>query len=529
MTAMGNEPRAIYRFDRFMLDLIRGALLAEDGSVLPLRPKSFELLRHMVVNAGRLMDRDELMQAVWPGVFVTDDSVAQCIKDIRRALDDQMQRILRTVPRRGYLLDVSVSCATPAAAVPSGAMMVGDAPLPMPDANRPMLLVLPFETIGGDPEQHYLADGIADDLVTDLTHYHDLSVVTPARHRRGSLSAESSDFTVPEKVTYVFAGSLRRSGGRNRVTVQLNDAKTGVNIWAERFDRPLDQLFALQEELAERLPNYLVTQIERDSIRRARRRPTDSLDAYELCLQGRELHSRATEADTLRARELFDRAIEIDPDYAKAYAWQAYTVQRGFTHLWGEPRGRPAAALALTLARRAVDIEPDSSFCLGRLAFVLLLNEAWDEALDTARAGVRANPCAAGARYFYGEALTHAGDPAEAEREFRLALSLDPFHPPAWRAALGRALLVAGRLQEALMELRFFVARLPGYAPGLHSLAVAAAEAGEIGEAHTAVRSLLGVHPDLTVRRAGDCLFFRDPALTERFRAGLRAGGMPEA
>jgi TolB-like protein/Tfp pilus assembly protein PilF len=525
---MGNEPRAIYRFDRFTLDLIRGALLAEDGSVLPLRPKSFDLLRHMVVNAGRLMDRDELMQAVWPGVFVTDDSIAQCIKDIRRALDDQMQRILRTVPRRGYLLDVSVSCATPAAAVPPGAMTVGDAPLPTPDANRPMLLVLPFENIGGDPEQRYLADGIADDLVTDLTHYHDLCVVTPAGQRRGSLSAESSDFKVPEAVTYVFAGSLRRSGGRNRVTVRLNDARTGVNIWAERFDRPLDELFALQEELAERLPNYLVTQIERDSIRRARRRPTDSLDAYELCLQGRELHSRATEADTLRARELFARAIEIDPDYAKAYAWQAYTVQRGFTHLWGDPRGRPAAELALALARRAVEIDPDSSFCLGRLAFVLLLNEAWDEALDTARAGVRANPCAAGARFFYGEALTHAGDPAEAEREFRLALSLDPFHPPAWRASLGRALLVAGRLQEALTELRFFVARLPGYVPGLHSLAAAAAEAGEIEEARAAVRSLLGAHPDLTVRRAGDCLFFRDPALTERFRAGLRAGGMPE-
>lgn len=522
---MGNAPRAIYYFDRFTLDLIRGALLAEDGSALPLRPKSFDLLRHMVVNAGRLMDRDELMQAVWPGVFVTDDSIAQCIKDIRRALDDQMQRILRTVPRRGYLLDVSVSCAT------HPSMTVGDVvpPLPTPDANRPMLLVLPFENIGGDPEQHYLADGIADDLVTDLTHYHDLCVVTPAGQRRGSLSSELSDFTVPEEVTYIFTGSLRRSGGRNRVTVRLNDARTGVNIWAERFDRPLDELFALQEELAERLPNYLVTQIERDSMRRARRRPTDSLDAYELCLRGRELHSRATEADTLRARELFARAIEIDPDYAKAYAWQAYTVQRGFTHLWGEPRGRPAAELALALARRAVEIEPDSSFCLGRLAFVLLLNKAWDEALNTARAGVHANPCAAGARYFYGEALTHAGDPAEAEREFRLALSLDPFHPPGWRAALGRALLVSGRLQEALAELRLFTARFPGYAPGLHTLAVAATETGEIGEARAAVHSLLRIHPDLTVRRASECLFFRDPALTERFRAGFRAGGMGEA
>lgn len=179
------------------------------------------------------------------------------------------------------------------------------------------------------------------------------------------------------------------------------------------------------------------------------------MDAFELCLQGRELHTRATEPDTLRARELFARAIELDPNYAKAYAWQAYTVQRAFTHLWGEPRGRAAAVEALALAQRSVELDPNSSFCLGRLAFVLLLNEAWDQALATARAGVRANPCAEGSRFFYGEALTYAGNPTEAEREIRLALSLDPFHPLGWRASLGRALLIAGRLGEALAELRF--------------------------------------------------------------------------
>src|SRR5271170_4128631 len=525
---MSPDLKAIYRFDCFTLDLVRGTLFAADGSELMLRPKSFAMLRHMVMHAGRLMDRDELMQAVWPGVFVTDDSIAQCVRDIRRALGDQTQRVLRTVPRRGYLLDVSATatCVTPGGAiVPFPVMMAGAAepPLPTPDTNRPVLLVLPFETIGEDPGQSFLADGIADDLVTDLTHFHDLSVVKG----RASPASERSSFSVPDAVSYVFTGSLRRSGGRIRVTVRLNDARSGVNIWAERFDRPLDELSALQDELVEHLPNYLVTQIELDSIRRARRR-TASVDAYELCLQGRELHTRATEADTLRARELFARAIELDPNYAKAYAWQAYTVQRGFTHLWGEPRGRPAAVQALALAQRSVELDPDSSFCLGRLAFVLLLNEAWDQALETARAGVRANHCAAGSRYFYGEALTHAGDPTEAEREIRLALSLDPFHPLGWRAALGRALLVAGRPEEALPELRFCATQIPGYSPCLHTLAAAATEAGEIEEARAAVRGLLRTNPSLTVRAACDCLFFRDPALTERFRAGFRAGGMPE-
>jgi tetratricopeptide (TPR) repeat protein len=344
---------------------------------------------------------------------------------------------------------------------------------------------------------------------------------------RAPLASETSGFTVPDAVTYIFTGSLRRSGGRIRVTVRLNDARSGVNIWAERFDRPLDELSALQEELVQHLPNYLVTQIELESVRRARRRTT-SVDAYELCLQGRELHTRATEPDTLRARAMFARAIELDPNYAKAYAWQAYTVQRGFTHLWGEPRGRPAAVQALALAQRSVELDPDSSFCLGRLAFVLLLNEAWDQALETARAGVRANHCAAGSRYFYGAALTHAGDPNEGEREIRLALSLDPFHPLAWRASLGRALFVAGRLEEALAELRFCATQIPAYGPCLHTLTAAATAAGEIEEARAAVRSLLRINPSLTVRSASGCLFFRDPALTERFRAGFRAGDMLE-
>src|ERR1700685_3088867 len=148
---MSSEPRAIYRFDGFTLDLVRGGLFSKDGGQLFLRPKSFDLLRFLVLNAGRLVDRDELMQEVWPNVFVTDDSIGQCVKDIRRALGDQTQRLLRTAHRRGYLLDITVSIE-PAAAVAAAA-----SPLPLPMANRPMLVVLPFENLGGDPRQHYLA------------------------------------------------------------------------------------------------------------------------------------------------------------------------------------------------------------------------------------------------------------------------------------------------------------------------------------------------------------------------------------
>ena len=517
---MSSEPRVIYRFDRFTLDVVRGGLFAEDGTQLALRPKSFDLLRYLVVNAGPLVDRDELMKAVWPTVFVTEDSIAQCVKDIRRALGDQTQRLLRTAQRRGYLLDVTASTVAEGAS-PAATVAAAAAPLPLPTANRPMLVVLPFENLGDDPEQHYLASGVTADLVTDLTHFEELQIVSPP-------ALASSSAAIPKEASYIVAGSVRRAEGRIRITIRLDDAHTGISLRAERFDRSLGDLMALQEELGESLPAHLVIQVEREATRRSRRRPSTSLDAYDLCLRGRELQLRVTEPDTHAARELFDRAIKLDPEYATAYAWQAYTVQRGFTWLWGEPKEREATKLALRLARRAVELEPGSSLCLSRLAVILMLNHDWDEALETGRAAVRANPCAAESRYDYGDVLAHAGNPAEAEREVLLAHRLNPFHPPHWRVPLARALIRTGRWEEALAELHFCNARMPQYIPCLQSLAAVSAELGHIEEARAAVAAMLYQTPGLTVQDFRERAFFRDLAMLEYHRRGFRADGMPE-
>lgn len=525
-------PKPVYRFDHFVLDLVRGALLA-DGAERDLRPKAFALLRHLVENAGHLVDRDGIMQAVWPGVFVTDDSIAQCIKEVRRALGDDEQRLLRTLPRRGYLFAAQVSRVEAVAVVlaAASAAVAADAP-PRPPTGRPRVVVLPFETIGGDPEQGYFAGGLTADLVTDLTRFQSLHVVSPRRGNQPWREAPESpwaDGDAPlQRAAYRVSGSVRRAGGRIRVTAELEDAQSGVHLWADRFDRPLDDLFAVQEELAERVAAHLVSRVDREGMRRARGRPPASLDAYDLCLQGRELHSRATEADTLLAREMFDRAIAADPDYAAAFAWQAYTVQRGFIHGWGEPRGEAALAPALALAQRAVEIEPDSPLCLSRLAFVQLFLKRYHEALENGRAAVQLNPCSFDARQAYSDVLSHAGDPEEAVQETRIALALDPFHPPAVRNQLGRALLLAGRPEEALAELRPLVARLPDYGPAYHSLVVAAVESGHMEEARAAVREVRRIGPHWTMRTIDSLWFFRRPADAERFRAAYRAAGLPE-
>jgi TolB-like protein len=522
-------PPAVYRFDRFVLDLRRGVLLS-DGAERALRPKSFALLRHLVENAERLIGRDEIMQAVWPDLFVTEDSITQCIREIRRALGDEAQGVLRTLPRRGYRLAVPVSRADADRVDGSATTSTVPQMVAAPPTDRPMVIVLPFENIGGDPEQGYFADGLTADLVTDLTRFQDLQIVSPPRHGYGlpfpGLGGPTDDLSASSR--YVFSGSVRRTGGRIRVTVQLANAQIGHSLWAERFDRPLEDLFSVQEDLTNRIAASVDGQVGREGLRRARRRPPANLDAYDLYLQGRELHGRTTEADTLLARQLFDRAITADPGYAPAYAYQAYTVLRGFTLGWGEPRGYAALGPAFSLATRGVALEPGSSLCMMRLAFVLSLLGRGDEAVETAIKGVQANPCDASSRAAYGETLSMAGAYEAGVAELRLALSLNPFHPPFWWGTLGRALVLAGHPHDALVELRRCAARAQDYRPCHSSMVVACVETGQLEAARAAMREVLRLRPGWVVRNYDGVFGFDNESDTMRFLTAFRAAGMPE-
>lgn len=503
-----------HRFGRFVLDLRRGALLA-DGSERPLRPKSFALLRHLAEHAGQLVGRDEIMEAVWPGTFVTEDSITQCIRDIRRALGDEAADLLRTVPRRGYLF----AAAEPAAPQPSALTTATAGPLPVPPTGRPMVLVLPFETIGGDPEQGYFADGLRADLVADLTHFQELWIAAPS-------TADRLPEAPVRRACYLFRGSVRRAGGRIRVSVQLSDMESGISLWAERFDRPLDDLFALQEELANHIAASVDTRVGRDGLRRMRHRAPANLDAYDLYLQGRDLHGRTTEGDTLLARQLFDRAIAADPLYAPAHAWQAYAVQRGFTLGWGTPKGSTALDLALAFGRRAVALEPESSLALARMALVLALMGRHGDAVEAAEKAARVNPCDAAGRATYGEVLSMSGHYEAGAAELRTALSLDPFHPPFWRATLGRALVLAGHSEEAIEELERSRAEAPDYRPCYSSLVVAYVETGRVEAARIAAKEFLRLRPGFTVREYDGVFGFSKRSDTERFLNAFKAAGL---
>lgn len=501
---------ANYRFGRFILDQHRGVLLA-GGEEVALRAKSFKLLHYFIEHADRVIGHEEIMQSLWPNVCVGDDSIAQCVMEIRRALGDQGQTLLRTIPRRGYRFTAAVSRYN--------TIQLAE-PVPLAPVNRPIVAVRPFVDMNRDPDADYFATGLTVDLVTDLIRFQDLHVVEPGHDREFPLSSETA--------TYIVSGSLRRSTNRLRLTVQLDHADSGQRIWADRFDRVLEDLFALQDELGDRIAAMVADQIGRDVLRRIRQQSPANFSAYDWMLQGRDRHNRTTEADNHVARCMFEKAIAADAEYGSAYAHLSYVVQRGFTLGWGEPRGRAALKVALELAQRALATEPHSPLCIMRIAFILSLLGRGDEALANGRKGVLTNPCDASSRHTYGEILSRTGFHDAGATELQNAMSLNPFHPPFWRATLGRALLLAGHLEEALVELRLSAALAPDYRPVHSSIVVACVETGRINDAQHAMREVMRLRPGCTISTLDGVFGLQQESDNARFVSAFRAAGMPE-
>jgi DNA-binding winged helix-turn-helix (wHTH) protein/tetratricopeptide (TPR) repeat protein len=506
---------AVYRFSGFQLDLAAEVLRGPDGVDLTLRPKSFALLRHLVENPGQLHSREALLDLLWPGLAITDDSLTQCVSDLRRALGEASSLVLRTVPRRGYVLTADVQRAAVEHLILEDEPRPADPP-PPPRASvagrRDLVTVQRIECPDDRPECLRLAGALSTDLLAELARFEDLQV------RAGSEGLSPDGFRV--------CGEARLAGAQCRIAIRLEDAATGAVLWSDRVEHAWDQMPELPDEALNRLAAGLDREIAKESLRRARQRPLAELTPHELCLLGRHHHHRGTEADTLVARDLFARAMAADPDFATPFAWQAYTVHRAITHGWGSPDGQEARDHSLRLARHAVKLAPDSPLSLSRLGFSLMLSQRWDEAVDAARSALRTGRSADYvSRNTCGVVLTQCGHAGEAVEAVRQTLTLDPFCPPTTRAVLGRALLLAGDAAAALAELRWCAARLPDYAAGFHTLVVAAVETGELEEAEAALRTVFRLRPGWVPSNHSDSWVFRRECDLERFLSAFRAAG----
>ena len=318
----------------------------------------------------------------------------------------------------------------------------------------PSIAVLPFANLAGDPEQEYFADGITEDLITELSRFQEIRVIA----RNSVLTYKTKPVRIQEVghdlgVRYVLEGSVRKAGGRVRITAQLIDAATGHHLWAERFDRELADIFAVQDEVTGRIVATLAGKLAESERRRARSGQTENLEAYDCVLRGRELWERFTPEANREARRLYEKAIELDPDYARAYASLAWTYLVEHSERWGNAEDQPLER-ALELARQGVMVNPASHSNHLALGQVCLSKGLYDEALEALETAIELNPNDADGYAFLARALSFAGRPDEAIDLMDKAQRLNPAAPHWYAWNLGMAYYLARRYDDAVSALR---------------------------------------------------------------------------
>jgi adenylate cyclase len=395
---------------------------------------------------------------------------------------------------------------------------------PAPSA-FPSIAVLPFGNLGGDPEHEYFADGITEDLITELSRFQELRVIA----RNSVLIYKSKPVRVQEVgqelgVRYVLEGSVRKAGGRIRITAQLIDGATGHHLWAERFDRALADIFEVQDEVTSRIVATLAGKLAESERRRARSGQTENLEAYDCVLRGRELWERFTFEDNREARRLYEKAIELDPDYARAYASLAWTYLVEHSEGWVDPEERPLER-ALEFARRGVAVNPASHSNHLALGQVCLSKGLHEEALEALETAIALNPNDADGYVFLAMALNRAGRPEEAIGLVEKAQRLNPAAPRWYTWNLGIAYYLSRRYDDAITALR----RGRPLGPMAYRwLAASYAQLGRETDAEAVAEEYLKLTPDFSLARHLEMLQFQHAEDREHYVDGLRKAGLPD-
>jgi adenylate cyclase len=544
---------AIYRFGGFELDVGRG-LLHSDAGDLYLRPKSYELLRHLVENPQRLMPKDELVDLLWPDVAVCDDSLAQCIRDVRRTLGDDGTRFIKTLPRRGYMFVADVerltSCGKSRESAPAPlpprqsaaiailglAMVLGIALLwttsrettTAPHSGRLAVAVLPFASVG--PEQAHLGEGLAEDVVAAVARFRDLAVIARSSSFRYDPHDEDLRKIARELgVDYVLRGSVRRTADHLRVTAQLLDLHTFATVWMEQYDRPFAELLSIPDEVASGVAARLVGHAREAAAVRLGGRDAATLLAYELVLRGRRAYRTFSQEGAIEARELARRAIELDPEFPPGWELLAVAMLQFYLQPYDESQGsRPVLEEAHAAALRAVALDPAYSTARAVVGYTLLWLRQHEESIKALHEAVALNANDANAFTALAEVLAFNGDHAAALEAWDRAQELDPLSPPLRLALKARSHTFLGQPEAAFELANACALAAPRLSPCFVQLAIAAQEAGREREAEEAVARLLEINPRFTITRQLQLVPIRHADEATRFAHLLRSAGLPD-
>jgi TolB-like protein len=472
---------------------------------IAVEPQVFDLLVYLMENRDRVVSKDDLIASVWHGRVVSDSTLTSRINAARQALGDsgKQQNLIRTVARKGLRF---VGTVQTEARMPSGISSTHNEDMREPSRNalpfpdRPAIAVLPFTNMTGDAGQEYFSDGVSEDIITALSKLRWFFVIA----RNSSFIYKGRPIHMKQiaeelGVGYVLEGSVRREGDRVRITAQLNDAITGSHIWAERYDRELADVFAVQDEITEAIVAAIQPQLYVAENFRASRKAPDSLDAWDLVMRALSHYWRVTRQDNVVAQALLEKAVAIDSNYGQALGVLAASHTFGGHMGWEEAAA--VAPLAERAARAAIVADGEDPWAHLALGSVHLFTQRFDDSLEEFESALRLNPNFSLAQGYYGLCLCYCGRWQEGAAAAARALRLSPRDPfsaiyygiAAYAQFVGRNYAEAMRLaRQGIRQRNDFV--------GAHRVLTAAAGMSGLTEAATtALHDLRRAQPNVSL------------------------------
>lgn len=532
-------------------------LVERGGETTRVEPRTMALLVFLAERSGEVVTRQEIEEQLWSGRVVGYEALTQTVAKLRRALRDDRHepRFVLTIPKEGYKLIVAptrpsavsvVSAAAPTAAAPrrsrrriaAAAVAVlaclatlvawlasdGAKPVAAPVARPPTMAILPFANLDHDASTDYLAEGLTEDLITAMTHFPEFAVI--ALNSALAFKGQALDLDRVRRelgARYVVVGSVRSKDEGLRIQAQLVDTEAGRHIWAEKYVHAKGDLFAIQDQIIDSISGRLLPHVQEAEKRRARRKPTENLDAYDLFQRARSEKHKLTAEGEARAIELLQEAIALDPSFAEAHLLLGWT--KGLYRIFAG-KG-PSFEEALTHVHRGLELNPRLSLGYQALAQLLSFMKRHEEAAKAGLKGIELNPNDAENHIMFSRAASTAGWYKEAVASAERAVALNPLYPKWYSFIYSRALYADGQAQRAADVCRDGMAR-HAYVPTAVTCIGALERLGRHDEAVAITATLRTMAPTITLAHAVDAWGYRDETLNQRFEAELRAAGLTD-
>jgi TolB-like protein/DNA-binding winged helix-turn-helix (wHTH) protein len=543
-------------------------VVSRDGRSERLEPLAMQVLVYLASRAGEVVSRSDLEEAVWKGGVVSYDSVTSTVIKLRKALGDDARKpsYITTIPKRGYQLIAPVSLVVdePSAQAASAESV---APVPSARADRrkvatlvavlitaaaailgvltqltppavesdgqpvsspPSIVVLPFQNLSDDPSQERFADGITEDIITDLSGITGVRVIasnTSFSYKGRQVSAQEIGDEL--HIDYVLEGSVRRRDDSIRVNAQLVDVRTAFQVWAHRYDRAAQETFAVQDELTNQIVETLAVQLSPQESERLARQPTNNLAAYDHFQEGQRLGKINTKDSNIEAQHAYRKAIETDPTYGRAYGALAYTLAYNFRRGWNDA---PMQTIdrALELAQRGVELDASIPQTFWSLGYVHLMRKEFALAEQAVETSLSIAPNYADGFGLLALINNSLGNAKAAIANIQKGMQLNPFYTWDYPYNLGRAYYVLGEYDKAIPELESAKTRNPNVMPVRLVLAACYVRTGRAADAEWEIEEVQAINPNETLSHLANTFATNDAELLQRFLHDLREAGLPE-